>query len=90
MAWAVGWGSNIFSNGYFVNDKKRLSILNKSLLADEGLSVIGLVRESKSIWFIRGDEKDQGDTLWVEASFQEVQEYQRTGQKDFLKENMAE
>ena len=78
------------ADGYFVNDKKRLSILNKALLADEKLSVIGLVREKENVWFIRGDEKDQGDTLWVEASFQAVQEYQRTGQKDFLKEDMAE
>jgi hypothetical protein len=78
------------ADGYFVNDMRRLSILNKALLANEELSVVGVVKERKNLWFIRSEEKDGDDALWVEATFKEVKEFQLTGKKDFLKTEIAE
>lgn len=77
------------ADGYFVNSLGRLETINRSFLDNPDLSVVGLVKENERIWFIRTDEVDGDDQVWVEATFKEVQEYQRTGQKDFLKKDMS-
>lgn len=78
------------ADGYFVNDQGRLQILNKSLFANRAMSVVGLVKENEGVWFVRSGEMEDGDMIWVEATFAEVQEYQRTGNKDFLKTDLVE
>ncbi len=76
------------SDSYFINDGKRISAINESFLSNSDLSVIGVVKENERTWFIRSDDVENGDVIWVEATFDEVARYQETGKKDFLKEDL--